>query len=170
MPTRLDSYETFLYTAGTKIPYKSCPETDSEEVANVGEPAVSIAEKAKLDKEALWAERVKTCRMWYDENVGNKVWKWSADNQQSGYGSWSQVAEVDSSAVVVGGPKCPWMVDLLPELLGWAEVAVRLPCWCPLLGVHLCCGGRAAAVVEWPAKEGADLPRALFLSRDAQFG
>ena len=51
MPRTPDSYDTYLYTNGCKIPYKICPDTDCEEVTNIGDPAISIVEKAKLDKE-----------------------------------------------------------------------------------------------------------------------
>ena len=87
VPQTPDSYKTYLHTAGRKIPYKTCPETDCEEVTTPGEPDTIIVEKFNLHNEPLWTNRVKAYRAWYDRVVGKSTWTWSADAGQSGQSS-----------------------------------------------------------------------------------
>ena len=59
MPTTPDFYETYLYTAACKIPYKICPKTDCEEVTTARDPDTNIVEKFNLHNEPVWSDRVK---------------------------------------------------------------------------------------------------------------
>ena len=54
-PRPKDSYKIYVYTAGQKMGYKICPETDCEEVSPVGEPHTSIVD-CSLRREPLSEE------------------------------------------------------------------------------------------------------------------
>ena len=73
MPPVNDDNETYVYTAGRKVGYKVCPETDFQEF--VEEPDISIVEKLKKQNEPLWSEWVKKHQEWYDSTQSKSTWK-----------------------------------------------------------------------------------------------
>ena len=58
VPPINDDHEIFTYTASAQLPYKTCPETDAEELAHVADQQKSIIEVIGKHEEPLWKDHV----------------------------------------------------------------------------------------------------------------
>ena len=73
-PPTPDSYDIYMYKANNKIPYKICPETDTEDITQ-SSGTTSIAENANKHPDPLWKDWVTKYKKWFAANVGpNSKW------------------------------------------------------------------------------------------------